>query len=111
METAPEVKKFKDLNIEMVKPASEGYLGDFLSIEKILGKPFVIQYWKIIPSKFKNSGNGMCLWLQVLYRDEPRVITTNSVPLQLTMQGKVTKDMLPLETSITIDEHKSFQFN
>ncbi len=111
MDTAPEVKKFKDLNIEMVKPESEGYIGDFLPVEKILGKPFIIQHWKIIPSKFTNSGNGLCLWLQVLYRDELRVITTNSVPLQLTMQKRVTKAMLPMETSITIDEHKAFQFN
>jgi hypothetical protein len=111
METAQEVKKFKDLNIKMVKPESEGYIGDFLPIEKILGKPFIIQHWKIIPSKFKNSGNGMCLWLQVIYRDELRVITTNSVLLQLTMQKEVTKDMLPLETSITVDEYKAFQFN
>lgn len=111
METTPEVKKFKDLNIKMVKPESEGYIGDFLPVEKIFGKPFTILHWKVIPSKFKNSGNGMALWLQVKYRDELRVITTNSVTLQLTMQKEVTKDMLPMETSITVDEHKAFQFN
>ncbi len=111
MEIQPEIKKFKDLNIEMVKPEVEGYRGDFLPLEKIFGKPFTILYWKIIPSKFKTSGNGLALWLQVMYRDELRVITTNSLTLQLTMKERVKPDMLPLETSITIDEYKSFQFN
>lgn len=106
-----QVKKFKDLNIKMVKPESEGYVGDFLPVEKIFGKPFTILRWKVVPSNFKNSGNGMALWMQVMYRDELRVIITNSLTLQLTMQTEVTPEMLPLETSITVDESKAFKFN
>ncbi len=110
MEATPEVKKLTDLKIEIIEPESNGYVGDFLPIEKILGKNFIIHKYKIIPSKFPESGNGLALWIQVTYRDELRVITTNSLPLQLTMK-QVTEDMLPREANIIRGENKAFKFN
>lgn len=110
METTQEVKKLTDLKIKIVEPESNGYIGDFLPIDKILGKKFIIHKYKIIPSKFPDSGNGLALWMQVTYRDELRVITTNSLPLQLTM-NQVTESMLPREANIIRGDNKAFKFN
>ncbi len=94
-----QIKSFSDLQVKA--PTNKGFIGDQISIKKILGKEIIVHEYKICPSKF--TGNR--LDLQITYDDEKRVAWTSSVYLISTIE-QVTKEMMPFKTKIILEEER-----
>lgn len=92
-----EVKKFSDFKI----PTPEKkFTGDRIKASKILGEQILIHAYRIGPSKlFKDKGNGLCLKMQITYKEEKRVVFTGAQGLMTSIEG-VPKDGFPFTATI-----------
>lgn len=104
------LKAFKDLNIEPVETPGSGFVGDKISIPKIIGKQITV-FWpyKIAPSKWPESGNGKCLTVQIELNGNKRILFTSSIALQEVMK-KIPEESFPFVATITMQENDSYQF-
>lgn len=87
---------FSELNIPEVE--SEVYVGDKIKIDRIVNKEIVIYKYKIEPSKYQ-GGYDKCLYLQIKYQDEFRVLWGGYKYL-LERISLVLKNNFPLRTTI-----------
>lgn len=99
---------FKDLNIVYTAKSFEG---DKISIDRILNQEITVVDYKIEDSKvksFQERGADKCLYLQIRYKGELRVLFTGGSALLEVIQ-KVPAEGFPFTTTI-IKENKRFIF-
>jgi len=99
------MNNFNQFNI---KPASKGFEGDKIKIDRIINKEIVVYDFKIENSKYE-KGNGKCLYLQIHVDNTKRVLFTGSASLMEMIQ-QVPKEGFPFTTTI-IRENERFQFS
>ncbi len=100
------MKQFRDLGI--AKSAGSRFIGNSIEIHKILNTPIIVEHYEIRDSKFKEKGNGKCLYIQIKIDDAPRVIFTGSGALMDTIE-KVPAGDMPFETKI-VKENSRYEF-
>lgn len=110
MNPSAEIKSFKSLNITPIKTANSGFIGDKISVPKILGKKITI-FWpyKIGDSKWIESGNGKCLTAQIELNGTKRIIFTSAKGLQETIKT-MPEESFPFTTTIIMEEDDSYTF-
>lgn len=96
---------FKDLGI---KATSKSFEGDKIKIDRIQNKEIVVEAYKIEASKFKEKGNGKCLYMQITIDGTKRVLFTGSTNL-MEMIEQVPADKFPFKTTI-VKENERFEF-
>lgn len=96
------VKSFRDLGIKSDIP---GFVGDKIAISKILNREIQVLDFKITDSKY----SGKCLYLQIEYKEEKRVIFTGSRFLREVIE-KIPKSEFPFKTTI-IEEDERYEFS
>jgi hypothetical protein len=99
------MKQFKQLGITV---EAKAFKGDKITIDNILNKEIKVIAYRIEPSKFPKEGREECLYLQIEYRDELRVIFSVSQYL-MTAIGRVEKGDFPFLTTI-IKQDKRYEF-
>ncbi len=99
------MKSWKDLGIE--NDSTEALIGDRIKIKKILNELIEVHKCVIKDSKFE-KGSGKCLYLQIMYNGEMRVVFTGSYFL-IESAKRITQDALPFET-IIVEENERFLF-
>ena len=90
------MKNFKDFGIQ---PARPGLTGDKIKMHKILNREIIIYDFRIVDSKFKDKGNGKCLYLQIGIGDTKNVVFTGSAFLMEAIE-QVPKTEFPFKTTI-----------
>lgn len=100
-----EPKNFKDFNII---PEKQGLIGKKIPIRFVLDKEIVVEKFRIKDSKYSEKNNEKCLHLQIIFKDERRVIFTGSGVL-MDQILKINEDCLPFKTTIVeLNEHYEF---
>ena len=99
------MKKFSDFNITVI---SKAFTGEKIKMVKILNKPIEVVNYEINESKYREKGNGKCLYIQIKLKDELHVVFTGSTSLMEQIQ-QVPKDEFPFIATI-IQETESFKF-
>lgn len=100
--------QFSDLNIEY---SSKSFEGDKIDIERIFNQEITVQDYKIEDTKYtgyKDKGANKCLYMQILYKGEKRVVFTGGTAL-IEVIKKVPRDKFPF-TTIIIKENKRYKF-
>jgi hypothetical protein len=97
---------FKQFNI---KPESKAFEGEKIKVEWVLNKEIVVEAFKIEDSKYKERGNGKCLYLQIHVDNRKRVLFVGSTVLQEMIQ-KVKPEDFPFTTTI-IKQEGRFMFS
>lgn len=100
------MKQFKDLGIT---PNYKPMIGDKIKIDKVINIPVNVLDFKIEASKYKEKGNGKCLYIQIEHNGEKRIVFTGSIMLQDLIQ-QVPKNEFPFSTTI-IKDNESFIFS
>jgi hypothetical protein len=99
------MKQFKEMGITA---EVKGFVGDKIKIDRILNKEIIVHGFEIKDSKFTGKGHGKCMYLQITFDNEKRVVFTSSVYL-MNMIGKVVTDDFPFKTTIVkTNEHLEF---
>lgn len=99
------MNNFKDFGIQ---PASKGLVGEKIKIAKILNVEITVHDFRIVDSKYGNTGNK-CLHLQIGLGKEKRVVFTGSVSLMELIE-QVPKSKFPFTTKI-IEDNDRFLFS
>ena len=89
--------KFKDLKITTT---INHFVGDKISINKVINRPILIHEYKIENSKFKDQ----CLHLQIEIDDTKRVLFVGSKNLINAIE-QIPKDVFPVEATIIKDNN------
>lgn len=98
------MKKFSELGIT---PEINYLIGDKIKIDRVLNCEIVVEKYEIKNSKF--DGDKKCLGLQILFKDNRKIIFTGSSIL-IKMIEKVNSNDFPFETTIIkVDDY--FQFS
>ena len=97
------VKEFKSFGI---KPDTEKFTGESISIKKLFDKPIIVHKYKLTESKFEGKGNR--LDMQITFKDELRVVWTGSQNL-ISMINQVPKTEFPFSTTI-VDNDGTYLF-
>lgn len=92
-----QIKSFKDLGI---KTEINTLKGDKIKIERILNKEIRVVKYRIEESKFKEKGNGKCLYFQILHNGTDHVVFSGSGVLMDQIQ-QVPTDAFTFITTIT----------
>lgn len=100
------MNKFSDLG---VKPVEHGLQGDKIKIARVLNREIEVIDFKIVPSKYPEKGNGLCLYLQIKMSGVMNVVFTGSITLQ-EMILQIGKDKFPFTTTIIEDNNDRFLF-
>jgi hypothetical protein len=87
------IKSFSDLGIK--PPESKNFVGEKISMKKLIGKEIILHDYKTNPSKYE----GVRLDLQITFGNEKRVAWTSSSYLLETVK-QIPKDALPLSATI-----------
>lgn len=96
---------FKSFNI---KPETKSFEGDKIKIDRILNKKITVLDFKIEESKYKEKGNGKCLYIQIEIDESKRVLFSGSSYL-MDMIQKVPKEGFPFTSTIVKNnEHLEF---
>lgn len=99
------VKQFKNFGI---KAESTAFVGDKISVKKVLNKEIMIERYEIQKSNFMDFKNDKRLCLQIVLGGEKRIIFIGSSYL-MSMIQKVDKDDFPFKTIIVeIEERYEF---
>lgn len=99
------MNEFKNFNI---KPETKSFEGDKIKVDKILNRKITVLAFKIEDSKFKEKGNGKCLYIQIEFDQDKRILFTGSTYL-MDMIQKVPSDKFPFTTTIQkLNEHLEF---
>lgn len=96
------MKKFSDFGL---KQDIHNFTGNKIAISKILNREIIVHDYKIEDSNF----SGKCLYLQIEYNTEKRVVFTGSKYL-LDVIEKIPKTGFPFNT-IIIEEDGRFEFS
>ena len=100
------MKSFSQFNIHTDKQEFEG---DKIKMSKILNCDIIVHHFKIEDSKvFKEKGTGKCLYLQISYNNEKRIVFTSSSKLIEVIQ-QIPVDGFPF-TTVIIEENERFKF-
>lgn len=97
------MKNFKEMGITV---ASRAFVGDSIKIERLLNKEITVHYYKIVDSN-KKVGT-LCLYLQIEYDGEKRVLFTSAQALMEAIQ-KVPKENFPFTATI-VKQNERFEF-
>jgi len=97
------MKTFKDFNI---KPVDRRFIGESISIRKILNVSIKVLEFKIEPSKKKPGTDFMTL--QIEKDSDKRVVFTGSNPLMNQIK-LVPRDGFPFETTI-VNTNEYYEF-
>ena len=98
--------KFKDFGISIV---TKVFTGDKIKISRVLNREITVHDYKIEESKFTESGNGKCLYLQISIGDVKHVLFSGSQYLMQQIQ-LVPAEGFPFTTTI-IEDNESYQFS
>jgi len=96
-----EIKSFKDFGIQ---PKLKTLTGEKIKIERVLNTEITVWDYRIEPSKF----TGRCLYLQIEYKNEKRVIFSASTVL-IELIEQIPKTGFPFKTTI-IKNDERFEF-
>ncbi len=88
-----QIRSFSDLNIKA--PEAKSFVGEKISMKKIIGKEIILHDFKTGPSKYE----GTRLDMQITFGNEKRVAWTSSKYLQETV-SQIPKDAFPVYTTI-----------
>lgn len=97
------VFSFSDFGIA---PKRDHFIGEKIRIMRILNQQIVVHDFKVVESKYENSGDVM--HLQLSYKDEMHVLFTASRVL-INQINLVPEDKFPFSTTIC-KEGESFVF-
>jgi hypothetical protein len=103
------MNRFNEFNIE---PSARGFEGDKIGIERVLNQEITILDYKVEDSKiqkYKEMGAGKCLYLQIIYKSEKRIIFTSGTALMEVIQ-KIPPERFPFITTI-IKENRRYLFS
>lgn len=101
------MKQFRELGLEK---NTDKYLGEKISIDRVLNVKIIIHKYKIAPSILKNAKPGeMCLHLQISFNGEKRVIFTGARELMRLLSNTNNDKDFPFETTI-VKIDRSFDF-
>jgi len=92
------MKNFKEFNI---KPKTTDFVGEKISISRILNKPIIVYAFKIKPSTQKEGTDY--LTMQIEKSGEKRIVFTGSKFLMEMIQ-RVSENNFPFKTVIKGDE-------
>lgn len=99
------MKQFKEMGITA---EVKGFVGDKIKIDRILNKEIIVNGFVVKDSKFVGKGNGKCMYMQITFDSEKRVVFTSSVYL-MNMIDKVADNDFPFTTTVVkINEHLEF---
>lgn len=99
------MKQFSEMGIT---PTIESFVGDKIKMDRILNREIIVHDYRIEESKFKEKGNGKCLYIQIEINGEKHVVFTGSAYL-MHMIEKVNDDDFPFQTKIIKqDDHLEF---
>lgn len=100
------MNKFGQFNIKVTSRAFEG---EKIKMSKILNKEIIVNDFRIEDSKcFQDRGTGKCLYLQITFNDEKRIVFTSSSGLIEAIQ-QIPKEGFPFITMIC-QENERFIF-
>lgn len=102
-----QVKSFASLNIP--DPETEAFVGEKISIKKVIGKEITIEKYRIGPSNYQKTGTEMRLDLQIIFMGEKRLTWTNAKGLQETIKKIPYPEGFPFTTTI-ISENDRYYF-
>lgn len=100
--TQQSIKQFNSFGI---KPIIKAFIGDKIKVDKILDKEIIVHDFKVVPSKY----NGECLYLQITFKEEKRVVFTSGTALIETL-NQIPKSDFPFKTTV-IKENEMFWFS
>ena len=106
METKPQLKSFKSLNVPM---PSIGFEGTKIDIQELIDRDIILHDFKIEDSKFPKPGKEKCLHLQVAIGEIKYVSFTPTLRL-IRQATSIEKGQLPITTKI-IRAGKSLEFS
>ena len=100
-------RSFKDFGIKPKE--SKNLIGEKIAIKKILNKLVSVEFYRIEPSKYPDSGNVNRLNMQIVYNEDKRVVFTGSKGLMDVIQ-QIPPENFPFETTI-IEQNEAFFFS
>lgn len=100
------MNKFSDFEIKPLE--RKAMQGDQIKVERILNREIVIHSYDIRDSKYKDKGNGKCLYMQIELDNIKRLVWTGSVFLQHYIQ-QIAENKFPFQAKI-IKENDSLKF-
>lgn len=103
-----EVKSFKELGVSA--PESEALEGPKIDINKLFGREIIIHKFLLKPSKIKESGNPVCLWMQISLDGTKRVVFSGSSYLQKMIAQIPNPEGFQFRTVIVKKDNDSHQF-
>jgi hypothetical protein len=100
------MKKFKDFEIKIPQKT---FTGDKINVKRILNREIIVHDYKIVDSKYTDSGNGKCLHLSISINDVKYVVFTGSIGLMEEIV-LVPTEGFPFSTTI-VEDNDRFQFS
>lgn len=97
------IKRFSELGIPA--PEKKGFIGESVTVKKILGKEIIIHFAEVEPSKFTEKGDGKRLTIQITFNNEKRVVWSNSLGLRKQVMSIKKEDLPVYATIIEENEH------
>ncbi len=91
-----------------IKPIAKGFEGDKIKISKIVDREIIVHAFRIEESKveeFKKKGNEHCLYLQIEFNHEKRIVFTSSSGLLDAIQ-QIPIEGFPFTTTIVRDNER-----
>jgi hypothetical protein len=85
--------------------------GDRIDIERVFNQEITVSDYKIEDTKisgYKEKGADKCLYLQILYKGEYRIVFTSGKALMEAIE-KIPKEKFPF-TTIIIKDNKKYKF-
>jgi hypothetical protein len=99
------MKDFGDFNI---KPATKGFQGEKISINKVINVNIIVERFEVNPSNFKEKGDR--LDLQIMINNTPRLIFISSKSL-IEMIRQVPAEGFPFKTKIIKEDSGRLVFS
>jgi len=99
------MKKFNEFGIKLTVKT---FIGDKIKISRILNREIVVHDYKIVDSKYTESGSGKCLYLQISMGETKYVVFSGSTGLMEQIQA-VPAEGFPFTTTIVeMDDRYEF---
>lgn len=100
------MNKFSDFEI---KRPNKSLIGDRVKVDKILNQEIKVLGYRLEKSQYNKNKSGLCLYLQIEYLKEKRVLFTGSDVL-IHLIKQIPEDKFPFSTTI-IKEGEAFIFS
>lgn len=100
------MKQFKNFGI---KSPEVTFSGEKIKIDKILNRQIEVHGFKIEKSKFPDTGKGDCLFLQIKFNGDFRMLFTGSVNLMKLIK-EVKEEDFPFHATIVKDSSDRYEF-